>query len=135
MPSFAHEWHKQKGEASFVQSMYVRVYYPHTQVERCRQYGAEIIVYGKDIDEAKERALEMAKEKNMIYVNGYDHPHILAGQGTAALEIVAQMEKLGVECDAVVIPVGGGGLLAGMAVTLKHFIPSVEVIVSIVYSV
>ena len=102
----------------------------HTQVERCRQYGAEIIVYGRDIGEAKERALEIAKERNMIYVNGYNHPHILAGQGTAALEIVGQMERLDVACDAVVIPVGGGGLLAGMAVTLKHFLPDVQVIVS-----
>ena len=87
-------------------------------------------MYGKDIGEAKERALEMGKERNMLYINGYDHPHILAGQGTAALEIIGQMERLRAECDAVVIPVGGGGLLAGMAVTLKHFLPQVEVIVS-----
>ena len=66
----------------------------------------------------------------MVYVNGYDDPHILAGQGTAALEVVSQMERLGTECDAVVIPVGGGGLLAGMSITLKHFLPNVEVIVS-----
>ena len=67
----------------------------------------------------------------MVYVNGYDDPHILAGQGTAALEVVSQMERLGAECDAVVIPVGGGGLLAGMSITLKHFLPNVEVIVSV----
>ena len=102
----------------------------HIQVERCRQYGAEVIVYGRDIGEAKDRALAMAKEKNMVYVNGYDHPHILAGQGTAALEIIGQMEQLDTRCDAVVIPVGGGGLLAGMSVTLKHFLPGAEVIVS-----
>jgi threonine dehydratase len=101
---------------------------PLMKVERCRQYGAEIIVHGRDIGEAKERALELARERDMVYVNGYDDPRILAGQGTAALEVVSQMERLGVDCDAVVIPVGGGGLLAGMAVTLKHFMPSVEVI-------
>ena len=99
-------------------------------MERCRQYGAEVIVHGRDIGEAKERALQMAKERDLVYVNGYDDPRILAGQGTAALEVVSQMEQLGKECDAVVIPVGGGGLLAGMAVALKHYIPHVEVIVS-----
>ena len=87
-------------------------------------------MYGKDIGEARDRALVIAKERNMIYINGYDHPHILAGQGTAALEIIGQMEELDTQCDAVVIPVGGGGLLAGMSVTFKHFLPQVEVIVS-----
>jgi threonine dehydratase len=101
---------------------------PLMKVERCRQYGAEIIVHGRDIGEAKEKALQMAKERDLVYVNGYDDPRILAGQGTAALEVVSQMEQLGKECDAVVIPVGGGGLLAGMAVALKHYIPHVEVI-------
>jgi threonine dehydratase len=103
---------------------------PLMKVERCRQYGAEVVVYGKDIGEARDRALVIAKERNMIYINGYDHPHILAGQGTAALEIIGQMEELDTQCDAVVIPVGGGGLLAGMSVTFKHFLPQVEVIVS-----
>ena len=76
-----------------------------------RRYGAEIIVHGRDIGEAKEKALQLAKERNLVYVNGYDDPRILAGQGTAGLEVVSQMEKLGVDCDAVIIPVGGGGLL------------------------
>ena len=62
----------------------------------------------------------------------YDDPPILAGQGTAALEVIDQMEKLQQPVDAVVIPVGGGGLLAGMSVTLKHLLPKVKVIVSII---
>ena len=59
----------------------------------------------------------------------YDYPHILSGQGTAALEVLEQMDRLGVETDAVVIPVGGGGLLAGMATTIKHLNPHVQIIV------
>ena len=59
----------------------------------------------------------------------YDDPEILAGQGTTALEIIEQMDKLGERIDAVVIPVGGGGLLAGMATTFKHLAPEVTVIV------
>ena len=60
----------------------------------------------------------------------YDDPPILAGQGTTALELVEQMDKIGEQLDAVVIPVGGGGLLAGMAITVKHLLPHVKVIVS-----
>ena len=63
----------------------------------------------------------------------YDDPEILAGQGTAALEVLEQMDRLGEKIDAVVIPVGGGGLLAGMATTLKHLAPEVTVIVSCVH--
>ena len=59
----------------------------------------------------------------------YDDPHILAGQGTAALEVLEQMSRLDCAPDAVVIPVGGGGLLAGMATAIKHLSPSVEIIV------
>ena len=59
----------------------------------------------------------------------YDDPEILAGQGTTALEVIEQMDRLGEGIDAVVIPVGGGGLLAGMATTFKHLAPEVTVIV------
>ena len=65
----------------------------------------------------------------------YDDPEILAGQGTTALEIIEQMDRLGEKIDAVVIPVGGGGLLAGMATTLKHLAPEVTVIVRIPFVV
>lgn len=62
----------------------------------------------------------------------YDDQEVLAGQGTAALEIIEQMHKMGMSIDAVVIPVGGGGLLAGMATVFKHLQPNVQVIVSVV---
>ena len=60
----------------------------------------------------------------------YNDLHILAGQGTAALEVVEQMEELGVEPNAIVIPVGGGGLLAGMTTVIQHFKPDMKIIVS-----
>lgn len=67
----------------------------------------------------------------MVWWFRYDDPPILAGQGTAALEVIEQMDKLSQQLDAVVIPVGGGGLLAGMAITLKHLQPRVKVIVRV----
>lgn len=57
--------------------------------------------------EALQHAMFIAKEKGMTYINGYDHPHIIAGQGTVAMEIIAQMEE---QIDAIVVPVGGGML-------------------------
>lgn len=101
---------------------------PIMKISQCQRYGAQVELYGNDILEAKKHAMELAREQNLQYINGYDDPHILAGQGTAALEVFEQMDKLGVVPDATVIPVGGGGLLAGMATAIKHLMPKIEVI-------
>lgn len=62
----------------------------------------------------------------------YNDPHILAGQGTIALEVIDQMESMSKTLDAVIVPVGGGGLIAGVSVVIKHLLPEVQVIVSMV---
>ncbi|XP_076057757.1 uncharacterized protein LOC143035096 [Oratosquilla oratoria] len=97
---------------------------PIMKVQACRQYGANVIVRGNDIGEGRVYALKKAKEEGLLYINGYDHPHILAGQGTMGLEIVEQVNNI----DAVVIPVGGGGLIAGVALAVKSLYPNVQVI-------
>ncbi|XP_019632542.1 PREDICTED: uncharacterized protein LOC109476108 isoform X1 [Branchiostoma belcheri] len=97
---------------------------PLMKVNLCRQYGGNVIVKGKDIGESKAHALKIGKDTGMVYINGYDHPHILAGQGTMGLEIVEQVSDI----DAVVIPIGGGGLIAGSALAIKSLYPSVKVI-------
>ncbi|GAB6024813.1 hypothetical protein CHUAL_009933 [Chamberlinius hualienensis] len=97
---------------------------PLMKVQLCKTYGANVIVRGKDIGECKEMAMKMTVETGMTYINGYDHPHILAGQGTMGLEIVEQVPKI----DAVVIPVGGAGLIAGTAVAIKSLLPDVQII-------
>merc|ERR1712051_454970 len=97
---------------------------PIMKVENCKKYGANVIVYGKDIGESRERALEIGKEKGFMYINGFDHPDILAGQGTMGLEILEQVPDL----DAAIIPVGGGGLIAGVAKALKTMKPGVKII-------
>lgn len=97
---------------------------PLMKVELCRSYGANVIVAGQDIGECKEQALRLGHEKGLVYINGYDHPHILAGQGTMGLEITEEVANI----DAVVIPVGGGGLIAGTALAIKSLLPDVQVI-------
>lgn len=96
---------------------------PMMKIQLCKQYGANVIVKGKDLSESKAIAMRMAKEKGLMYVNGYDHPHILAGQGTMGLEIMDQVP----DADAVVVPVGGAGLIAGIAVAVKSINSSVKV--------
>lgn len=76
--------------------------------------------------EAKRIALKMAHDRGLTYINGYDHPHIMSGQGTIGLEIVEQVSDI----DAVVVPVGGGGLIAGVATAIKNLSPNTKIIVS-----
>merc|ERR1711936_1331386 len=97
---------------------------PIMKVENCKKFGANVIVHGADIGESRERALEIGKDKGFMYVNGFDHPNIFAGQGTMGLEIIEQVPDV----DAVVIPVGGGGLIAGCAVALKTMNPNIKII-------
>lgn len=75
--------------------------------------------------EAKQKALQISKDEKLTFINGYDHPNIIAGQGTIGLEICEQVTNP----DAVVIPVGGGGLIAGVATAIKALSPKTKIIV------
>jgi len=97
---------------------------PIMKVENCKKYGATVIIHGQNIGEARERALVMGQDKGYMYINGFDHPNILAGQGTMGLEVLEQVPDI----DAAIIPVGGGGLIAGCAVALKTMKPDIQII-------
>jgi threonine dehydratase len=97
---------------------------PLIKIGNCQKLGANVILHGRDFSEAKAHAHEIEKERGLAYIDGYDDPAIIAGQGTMGLEIVEQVPDL----DAVVIPVGGGGLLAGVALAVKSLKPSVKII-------
>lgn len=97
---------------------------PIMKIQKCRNYKARVIVQGKDMGEAKNVALKMAQDENLMYINGYDHPLIMAGQGTIGLEILDQVP----EPDAIVVPVGGGGLIAGIATAVKALSPKTKII-------
>ena len=97
---------------------------PLIKVSNCQKLGATVVMHGRDFGEAKTRAHEIGKERGLAYIDGYDDPAIIAGQGTTGLEILEQVPDL----DGVVIPVGGGGLLAGVALAVKTLRPQTKII-------
>ena len=97
---------------------------PLTKVSNCRRLGANVVLYGADLMAARTQADKIAAEKNLTYINGYDHPHIIAGQGTLGLEIAEQVPDV----DAVIVPIGGAGLIAGVALALKKLKPKIKII-------
>jgi threonine dehydratase len=96
---------------------------PLIKVSTCQQLGATVVLQGNDFGEAKAHADKIAREKGLAYIDGYDDPAIIAGQGTMGLEIVEQIPDL----EAVVVPVGGAGLLAGVSLAVKTLRPHVKI--------
>ncbi len=93
----------------------------------CEQLGATVVSHGESFFEAYERAKALGEERGLAYVHGYDAPAIIAGQGTMGLEILEQVEKKeGRKPDAMVVPLGGGGLLAGIVACVKHLSPETK---------
>mmetsp|Transcript_34978 Transcript_34978/g.91572 ORF Transcript_34978/g.91572 Transcript_34978/m.91572 type:complete len:455 (+) Transcript_34978:33-1397(+) len=97
---------------------------PLAKVERCRELGANVVLHGDNIGVAREECETRTEWADLIYINGYDDPAIIAGAGTVGLEIAEQVP----EFDVVVIPCGGGGLLAGMSLALKTLRPDCQVL-------
>jgi threonine dehydratase len=97
---------------------------PLTKVVNCQRFGARVILEGKDLERARAKADRIAAEEKLTYINGYDDDAIIAGQGTIGLEIAAQVPDL----DAVIVPIGGAGLVAGMALALKTLKPKIQII-------
>ncbi len=97
---------------------------PISKVQATRNFGAEVVLEGRDYNEAYERARELEAERGLSFVHPYDDPAVIAGQGTIGLELVERLDDL----DAVLVGVGGGGLLAGIATAVKARAPDVDVI-------
>lgn len=97
---------------------------PLIKIGAGRRLGAKVILHGESFDEARERAHMLCQEYNFVYIHPFDDLRVMAGQGTLGLEIAGQVPDL----DAVVIPVGGGGLLAGVATALCVLKPGVTIV-------
>ncbi|MGM0577884.1 MAG: threonine/serine dehydratase [Myxococcota bacterium] len=93
------------------------------KVEACRRYGAEVVLHGR-IDDATAHMQVLRKERGLVLVHPYDEPRVIAGQGTVGLEITEQLPDV----DLVVVPVGGGGLVSGIAMAVKAARPGARVI-------
>ena len=97
---------------------------PLVKVSNCQKLGATVVLHGRDFGEAKAHAHQIAKEKELAYIDGYDDPAIIAGQGTMGIEIVEQVPDL----DAMIVPVGGAGLLAGVSLAVKALRPNAKIV-------
>ena len=97
---------------------------PGVKVERTRGFGAEIVLHGDTLDEASAYALTLAEQQQLVFVHPYDDADIVAGQGTVGLEMLQDVPDL----DTLVVSVGGGGLIAGMATAAKAIKPGIEII-------
>jgi threonine dehydratase len=97
---------------------------PHVKVERTRGFGAEVILAGETFDEARQAGLATARERGATLVHPYDDPLVIAGQGTIALEMLAAAPQL----ETLLVPVGGGGLIAGVAIAAQALKPGIEIV-------
>lgn len=97
---------------------------PGVKVERTRSFGAEVVLHGDTLDEARSHALELAQAQKLTFVHPYDDEAIVAGQGTTGLEMLEAVPQL----DTLVVAIGGGGLIAGIATAAKALKPGIEVV-------
>ena len=96
---------------------------PISKVEATKGYGAEVCLVEGCYDDAYQKALELKEQKGYTFVHPFDDENVIAGQGTIALEILGELDDI----DAIVVPIGGGGLISGIAYTVKQIRPSVKV--------
>ncbi|MDQ3181042.1 MAG: pyridoxal-phosphate dependent enzyme, partial [Acidobacteriota bacterium] len=97
---------------------------PLTKITATKSFGAKVILYGESFDEAAAHAHQLQAEHGYIYVHAFDDDCIIAGQGTIGMEIVEDMP----EATVIVVPIGGGGLISGIALAVKSLLPKVRVI-------
>jgi threonine dehydratase len=98
---------------------------PTIKVQAVIDLGAEVVLHGDIYDSAYEHALTLVRERHMVFVHPFDDPDVIAGQGTIGMEILRQS---GGELDAIFVPVGGGGLIAGIAAYVKQLYPRIRII-------
>ncbi|HTO52949.1 MAG TPA: threonine ammonia-lyase [Myxococcota bacterium] len=96
---------------------------PTVKVEQTRALGAELVLHGDSVEDAAARAAEIQRERGLVFVHPYDDPRVIAGQGTVALEMLEDVPEL----EALVVPIGGGGLIAGCATAACALSPEIEI--------
>ncbi len=94
------------------------------KIQKTEDFGADVVLHGETFDESVGFTLDMARDKNLTFIHPFDDKHVAAGQGTLGLEMLEQQPDL----DVVVVPIGGGGLMAGVATALKGVKPDIQII-------
>ena len=97
---------------------------PLPKIQATKGYGADVVLHGAGVEEALDEALRIAERTGAVFIHPYDHPDVVAGQGTVGFEIIEQCQQV----KSILVPVGGGGLAAGIAVAVKSLDPQVRVI-------
>jgi threonine dehydratase len=109
---------------SIPSTIFVPVGTPTVKIENTRRHGATVIEGGATVEEAASLAIDLGRKERLTFIHPYDDPLIIAGQGTIALEMLASVPDL----DVLLVPIGGGGLISGMAVAAKTLNPGIEII-------
>jgi threonine dehydratase len=97
---------------------------PLVKVTATREFGAEVLLHGANYDEAFAEAMRLCDEQGLTFIHPFDDAHVMAGQGTIGLELLEQVPQL----EAVVVPIGGGGLIGGIACAIKELRPAVRIV-------
>ncbi len=100
---------------------------PKLKLERTRRAGAEVVLFDRDTEDREAIACKLCGERSALYVPPYDHPDIIAGQGTAGLELQEQAKAMDARLSAVLVPASGGGLVSGIALAVKRLAPDCAV--------
>ena len=99
---------------------------PQIKVQAVKDFGGEAILHGDDYEQAYEHAMALTRERQLTFIHPFDDPDVIAGQGTIGMEILRQ--RAGEDIHAIFVPVGGGGLIAGVATYVKYLFPKIRVI-------
>ncbi len=97
---------------------------PYVKVEATKAYGAKVVLAGETVDDAKQEAENLSQKHGYIWVHPFDDLQVIAGQGTIALEMLKEQPDL----ETLIVPIGGGGMISGIAVAAKAINPDIEII-------
>ncbi|MCX8184482.1 MAG: threonine ammonia-lyase [Sulfolobales archaeon] len=100
---------------------------PPYKINATKSYGAKVVLYGRIYDESYEKAIEISRETGAIFIHPFDDPYVIAGQGTIGIEIATSLKNV----DYVLVPVGGGGLISGIAIAIKKILGSRAKVVAV----
>jgi threonine dehydratase len=97
---------------------------PFVKVQQTRDFGANVVLEGENFEDAYNQAMRLRDERDLVFVHPFNDPDVIAGQGTIAIEMLEKAPEL----EALIVPIGGGGLIAGMATAAKHLRPDISII-------